>query len=295
MKRFEGTGVALVTPFDENLAVDRESLRRLVNHVIEGGVDFLVVLGTTAESATLTKDEKAEIACLVVEENRGRLPLMVGVGGNNTQEILRELKEFTWLKDFDAILSITPFYNKPNQEGLLAHFKEIAAVSPLPLCLYNVPGRTGVNMRAETVARLQEECPNIMALKEASGNFEQATRLLETKREDFTLLSGDDAITLPLMALGFEGVISVVANALPSSCARLVNAVRRGDFVEARKMHLALSEVCRAFFEEGNPAGVKAALHVAGIIRYNALRLPLLPASDALYAKIQGLQKRWEF
>ena len=150
-------------------------------------------------------------------------------------------------------------------------------------------------MRAETVARLQEECPNIMALKEASGNFEQATRLLETKREDFTLLSGDDAITLPLMALGFEGVISVVANALPSSCARLVNAVRRGDFVEARKMHLALSEVCRAFFEEGNPAGVKAALHVAGIIRHNALRLPLLPASDALYAKIQGLQKRWEF
>ena len=283
MKRFEGTGVALVTPFDENLAVDRESLRRLVNHVIEGGVDFLVVLGTTAESATLTKDEKAEIACLVVEENRGRLPLMVGVGGNNTQEILRELKEFTWLKDFDAILSITPFYNKPGQEGLLAHFKEIAAVSPLPLCLYNVPGRTGVNMRAETVARLQEECPNIMALKEASGNFEQATRLLETKREDFTLLSGDDAITLPLMALGFEGVI------------RLVNAVRRGDFVEARKMHLALSEVCRAFFEEGNPAGVKAALHVAGIIRHNALRLPLLPASDALYAKIQGLQKRWEF
>ena len=258
-------------------------------------MDFLVVLGTTAESATLTKDEKAEIACLVVEENRGRLPLMVGVGGNNTQEILRELKEFTWLKDFDAILSITPFYNKPNQEGLLAHFKEIAAVSPLPLCLYNVPGRTGVNMRAETVARLQEECPNIMALKEASGNFEQATRLLETKREDFTLLSGDDAITLPLMALGFEGVISVVANALPSSCARLVNVVRRGDFVEARKMHLALSEVCRAFFEEGNPAGVKAALHVAGIIRHNALRLPLLPASDALYAKIQGLQKRWEF
>lgn len=291
MKRFVGTGVALVTPFDENGALDRDSLRSLVHYVITQGVDFLVVLGTTAESATLTAAEKAEVADIVVRENQGRLPLMAGVGGNNTQEIVRELKEYTWLKDFQAVLSITPYYNKPNQEGLLAHFKAVAAASPLPLCLYNVPGRTGVNMRAETVARLETECPDVMALKEASGDLEQATRLLKCKREGFTLLSGDDALTLPLMAMGFEGVISVLANAVPGACVKLVESLRNGNLAAARKVHLALADLCRAFFEEGNPAGVKAALHAIGVIRCNTLRLPLLPASEELYDRIRALMQ----
>jgi len=285
-KRFDGTGVALVTPFDENLNVDEISLRHLVNHVIEGGVDFLVVLGTTAESATLTEEEKAQVVSVIAETNRGRLPVMAGIGGNNTNEVIREIRKATWLKDCQGILSITPFYNKPTQVGLYEHFKAIADVSPLPLCLYNVPGRTGVNMNASTIARLSRECPNIVALKEASGNFDQATVLLKQKRSDMVLFSGDDAIVLPLMAMGFDGVISVVANVLPRSCAELVNQVKKGSLAEARKIHLELSGLCKLLFEEGNPAGIKAALAAAGVIRYNRLRLPLTPVSEELYQKI---------
>ncbi len=287
MMDLKGTGVALITPFDENQEVDKDSLVRLVKHVIGGGVDFLVVLGTTAETTTLSPEEKAEVADIIVRENRGRLPLVAGVGGNNTREVVRELKEYDWLKNFQAILSITPFYNKPNQTGLIEHFRQVAAASPLPLCLYNVPGRTGVNMSASTITQLAAECPNIIALKEASGCIEQATAILRGKHGDFTLLSGDDSLTLPLMALGFEGVISVMANIMPSVCAKMVNSIRCGNYPEARKIHLALSLLCRALFEEGNPTGVKAALHAAGIIRHNVLRLPLIPASPDLYARIR--------
>lgn len=286
MERFDGTGVALVTPFDENLNIDEISLRHLVNHVIEGGVDFLVVLGTTAESATLSEEEKAQVVGVITETNRGRLPIMVGIGGNNTNEVIREIQRATWLKDCQGILSITPFYNKPTQVGLYEHFKAIAGVTPLPLCLYNVPGRTGVNMNASTIARLSRECPNIIALKEASGNFDQATALLKQKRSDMVLFSGDDAIVLPLMAMGFDGVISVVANVLPHSCAELVNQVKKGCLAEARKIHLELSGLCKLLFEEGNPAGIKAALSAAGVIRHNKLRLPLTPVSEELYQKI---------
>lgn len=290
MKSFTGTGVALVTPFDENLDIDRDSLCRLVNHVIDGGVDFIVVLGTTAETATLTPAEKAEVVGLVAEINDGRVPMMAGVGGCNTREVIREIREAGWLDKCQGILSITPYYNKPTQEGLIEHFKAIAAVAPLPLCLYNVPGRTGVNMNASTIARLSGECPNIIALKEASGNFEQATDIMKMKPDGFIALSGDDAIVLPLMALGFEGVISVLANVLPHECSSLVNHVRKGDFVRAREVHIALSNICRLLFEEGNPAGVKAALHAAGIIRCNTLRLPLTPVGEELYDRIrQGL------
>ena len=210
MKRFDGTGVALVTPFDEELQVDEISLRCLVEHVIEGGVDFLVALGTTAESATLSKEEKARVVRIIAEANRGRLPVMAGIGGNNTSEVVREIEEADWLKDCQGILSITPFYNKPTQVGLYEHFKTIAGIAPLPLCLYNVPGRTGVNMKAETIARLSLECPDIFALKEASGNFAQATAILKQKRPDMFVFSGDDAIVLPLMSLGFEDRKSVV-------------------------------------------------------------------------------------
>lgn len=289
MKRLTGTGVALVTPFDENLQVDKESLCRLVTHVIEGGVDFLVVLGTTAETATLTVEEKAEIVHLVADVNQGRLPVIAGIGGNNTQEVIREIRQADWLRVCQGILSITPYYNKPTQTGLYEHFKAIATASPLPLCLYNVPGRTGVNMKAETVTRLAKDCPDIIAVKEASGDFVQATSILRLKNKEFSALSGDDAIVVPLMSIGFEGVISVLANSNPRDCARMVAYARQGDFVAAQQIHLKLSELCTALFEEGNPAGVKAALHASGIIRCNTLRLPLTPVSDSLYKKIQNL------
>ncbi len=287
MKRLMGTGVALVTPFDEEGRLDLDSLRRLVEHVIAGGVNFLVVLGTTAETATLTVAEKAEVVHTVAGVNQGRLPMIAGIGGNNTAEAIREIQAASWLKECQGILSITPFYNKPSQEGLYQHFKAIAAVSPLPLCLYNVPGRTGVNMKAETVIRLSKDCPDIMALKEAAGNFEQATAIMKGKRDDFAVLSGDDSIVLPLMAIGFDGVISVVANVLPQACSDLVRYAQADDFATARELHLQLSGLCKSLFEEGNPAGVKAALHAAGIIRCNTLRLPLIPVSESLYRLIQ--------
>ena len=273
MDRLIGTGVALVTPFDEQQRIDRESLYRLVNYVIDGGVDFLVALGTTAETATLSADERAVVVHTI------------------TAEGIRELQTATWLKACQGILSITPCYNKPTQRGLYEHFKAIAAASPLPLCLYNVPGRSGVNMEAATVAALSHDCPNIIAVKEASGRFDQATAILKSKRADFAALSGEDALLLPLMSLGFEGVISVIANVLPSDYACLVKSALQGDYPTARRIHLDRAELCKALFEEGNPAGIKAALHAAGIIRQNTLRLPLTPVSDALYNKIIGLLK----
>ncbi len=287
MKRFDGTGVALVTPFDEELQVDEISLRCLVEHVIEGGVDFLVALGTTAESATLSREEKARVVRIIAEANRGRLPVMAGIGGNNTSEVVREIEEADWLKDCQGILSITPFYNKPTQAGLYEHFKTIAGIAPLPLCLYNVPGRTGVNMKAETIARLSLECPDIFALKEASGDFAQATAILKQKRPDMLVFSGDDAIVLPLMSLGFDGVISVFANIMPQECSALVNHVKKRHWADARQLHLRLSDFCKLLFEEGNPAGIKAALYAAGVIRCNKLRLPLTPVSEILFEKIK--------
>ena len=268
MDRLIGTGVALVTPFDEQQRIDRESLYRLVNYVIDGGVDFLVALGTTAETATLSADERAVVVHTILEANQGRLPVIAGIGGNNTAEVIRELQTATWLKACQGILSITPCYNKPTQRGLYEHFKAIAAASPLPLCLYN-----------------------IIAVKEASGRFDQATAILKSKRADFAALSGEDALLLPLMSLGFEGVISVIANVLPNDYACLVKSALQGDYPTARRIHLDRAELCKALFEEGNPAGIKAALHAAGIIRQNTLRLPLTPVSDALYNKIIGLLK----
>ncbi len=289
MERLAGTGVALVTPFDEHLQIDEESLARLVNHVIDGGVDFLVALGTTAESATLSEEEKARVVSIIVRENRKRLPVVVGVGGNNTAEIVRKLEHTAWLSECQAILSVVPFYNKPTQEGIYEHFRAIAAASPLPVCLYNIPGRTGVNMNASTVGRLLQDCPNIAGLKEASGNMSQATDVLKVKRPGFTVLSGDDAIILPLMAMGFDGVISVMANVLPRVCSGLVNLIVREEYADARRWHLALSDLCKALFQEGNPAGIKAALSAAGIIKHNTLRLPLTPVGEELHRRIEEL------
>ena len=287
MDRFVGTGVALITPFDENLNIDKESLGRLVTHVIEGGVDFLVALGTTAETATLNAVERTEVVNIIADVNNGRLPLMVGIGGNDTNEVIHEIKEAEYLKRCQGILSVTPYYNKPSQEGMYQHFKAIAEISPLPICLYNVPSRTGVNISAETVVRLEQEFSNIIALKEASGNFEQATDLLKLKGSDFIVLSGDDVINLPLMSMGFDGVISVAANVLPQKCSSLINSTSKGDFLTAQKLHIDLSDLCKLLFEEGNPAGIKAALHAAGVIKHNTLRLPLVPVGDDLYGRLK--------
>lgn len=289
MKNYTGTGVALVTPFNEKGRIDVEGLRNLVSYVTEGGVDFLVALGTTAETPTLSNEERAEVVDIIAAENAGRLPLMVGVGGNSTENIVHELKTLPWLKKCDAVLSVTPYYNKPTQLGLYEHFRVVAENSPLPVCLYNVPGRTGVNMNAATTLRLSENCPNIIAIKEASGNFEQATELLKGKKENFIALSGDDGILLPLMSMGFNGVISVLANVLPKECAALVAHIKNEEYAAARKLHLQLSDMCRALFAEGNPAGIKAALHAKGICKHNVLRLPLTPVSEELYTRIQKL------
>lgn len=286
MKSFKGTGVALVTPFDQENRVDELSLRDLVDHVIRGGADFLTALGTTAEAATLSAAERARVVEVVTEQNAGRVPVMAGLGGNNTAEVLYELEHSPWLKKCDCILSITPYYNKPSQRGLYEHFKAIGESAPLPVFLYNVPGRTGINMTAETTARLSADCPNIIGVKEASGNFEQATDILGLKRPDFVALSGDDAIVLPLMSMGFEGVISVIANVYPEGCSALVNSVKNGDYATAREIHLRFAGLCKALFAEGNPAGIKAALHARGVIRHNSLRLPLTPVSGELYQSI---------
>ena len=274
MKNFTGTGVALITPFTEQGNIDIEGLRHIVSYVIEGGVDFLVALGTTAETPTLTDEERAQVVEIITSENAGRLPVMVGIGGNCTQTIVRELQTLPWLKKCDAVLSVTPYYNKPSQQGMYEHFKAIAENSPLPVCLYNVPGRTGVNLSGATTVRLANDCPNVMAIKEASGNFEQATEILKGKRQDFIAFSGDDCVVLPLMSMGFEGVISVLANVLPRECSQLVSHVKRGEYAEARELHLRLSEMCRALFAEGNPAGIKAALQAKGVIKHEVLRLP---------------------
>lgn len=289
MKKFSGVGVALVTPFDEQGRVDEASLRKLVDYVTNGGIDYLVALGTTSEAATMTAEEKEFVCRVIAEQNNGRLPIVVGVGGNNTSLVVKELSTLPYLEYGDAILSVTPYYNKPSQQGLYVHFKEIAEHSPLPVILYNVPGRTGVNMAATTTLRLTREYENIIAIKEASGNLEQATAIIKDMPENFLLLSGDDGITLPLLAIGASGVISVVANVLPAEFSAMVHLALDEEFAEARMTHLRLAEICKALFEEGNPAGVKAALEAKGVIACGKLRAPLAPVSDNLYARLAKL------
>ncbi|MDR1756968.1 MAG: 4-hydroxy-tetrahydrodipicolinate synthase [Culturomica sp.] len=287
MNRFTGTGVALVTPFSPDGEIDGLSLRRLVNSVIAGGVDYLVALGTTSESATLSAKEREEVVRIILEENNGRLPVMVGFGGNNTRELLETIRNFPYLRECSAILSVVPYYSKPTQEGLYRHFMHIGENAPLPVFLYNVPGRTAVNMEADTVVRLAKDCSNIIGLKEAAGSLGQATDIIRAVPAHFTVVSGDDGLTLPLMAIGAQGVIAVVANACPREFSELVRLAAGGDFKSATAIHHRLAPLYKALFAEGNPAGVKAALHIRGIIASTALRLPLVPASDALYAHLK--------
>ncbi|MDR0766819.1 MAG: 4-hydroxy-tetrahydrodipicolinate synthase [Odoribacteraceae bacterium] len=289
MKKFSGVGVALVTPFDAAGRVDEASLRDVVDHVIDGGVDYLVALGTTSEAATLSGDERERVVEIIVEQNAGRLPVVIGVGGNDTASLVEQLRVLPYLKHGDAILTVAPYYNKPTPRGLYLHFKALAGHSPLPLILYNVPGRCSVNIPAATITRLAGEFDNIIAVKEATGNFEQATAIVADKPPGFLLLSGDDAVALPFISIGAEGLISVLANVLPGESASMIHRALEGDLDGAREIHLRSRHLYRVLFEEGNPAGVKAALHARGIIKHNRLRLPLCPVSDALYREISDL------
>ncbi len=287
--RFQGTGVALVTPFHKQGNVDFTSLGKLVEHVIQGGVDYLVCLGTTSETITLGTEEKKAVLNFIIEANNSRLPIVAGIGGSNTFEIQESLREFD-LSKVDAILSVAPYYNKPQQKGIYQHFKVISESTSKPIILYNVPGRTSSNINAETTLQLAEEFKNIVAIKEASGNFDQGMEIIKHKPKDFQVLSGDDALTLPLISVGFTGVISVVANAIPNQFSNLVNLAMEGDFTKARELHYKLLEFSNLVFEEGNPSGIKSALESMGIIQ-NYLRLPLVRTSKSLHNKIENSVK----
>ncbi|MDR1415906.1 MAG: 4-hydroxy-tetrahydrodipicolinate synthase [Prevotellaceae bacterium] len=289
--KITGTGVALVTPFDaKGRRVDYAALTKLVNFVADNGVNFLVALGTTAETPTLSTGEKKEVLSCIKSSNTKKLPIALGIGGNNTANVLERIQQ-TDFNGIDALLSVTPYYNKPSQQGLYEHFKAIAAASPVPLLLYNVPARTGVNLSAETTLRLAREVKNIMGIKEASGNLSQISHILRDKPEDFVALSGDDALTLPLMAVGAHGVISVAANAFPKQVVDMVKLAGAQKYSEAAKIHLAMTPLVDALFAEGNPVGVKAALSVQGIIG-NVLRLPLVSATEGLVSSIAALIKQ---
>ncbi len=283
--KLSGLGVALVTPFTASGEVDYPAIDRLVDYVIDGGVDYLVVMGTTGETPTLTMPERVAVLRAVKARNAGRLPLVVGVGGNDTARVV-ELIDQTNLDGVDAILSVTPFYNKPSQRGLFEHYKYISERSPRPIILYNVPGRTGVNMEAETTLRIARECPNVVAIKEASGNLEQITQVIEGSPEGFLVISGDDSLALPIMKAGGVGVISVAANSFPRYFAELIGAQAEGGSEANDQKFEVIRPLVRLLFAEGNPAGVKAALTVKGVVK-NHLRLPLVEVSEPLYEQIE--------
>ncbi|MBE6211858.1 MAG: 4-hydroxy-tetrahydrodipicolinate synthase [Rikenellaceae bacterium] len=289
---FHGLGVALVTPFTENGAVDFAAVAKIVDNLVEGGVDYILVLGTTGETPTLTTDERKALIRFVRERVAGRVQLMVGVGGNCTRDVVATLR--TWnLSGYDAVLSVNPYYNKPNQEGLYQHFKAIADASPLPIMLYNIPGRTGVNMAPETIARLAKDCPNILGVKEASGNLEQMERIKALTPSDFLLISGDDGLTVEVIKRGGVGVISVLANAYPAETKEVVDLALLGNIEEAEHQLKALDGIISALFEEGNPVGIKTALHLKGVCS-NTMRLPLVSGSEALQAKMKNLIAEYE-
>ena len=284
----KGAGVALVTPFDSLGQVDYGSLKKLVDHVICKGIDFIVAMGTTSEAATLSKNEKEKVLNTIIEENSKRVPLVVGIGGNNTQLVIDEIQTKNFDK-IDAVLSVVPYYNKPSQEGMLAHFSAIAEASPVPIILYNVPGRTASNLSAKTVLTLANKYDNIIGVKEASSDFIQIMEIIKNKPEKFRVLSGDDALTLPLLSIGMEGVISVVANVYPSEMSLINKEAENGNYDGAREMHYKILDLTNALFEEGNPAGIKAALKAKDIIEHETLRLPLVSVSENLRKKIKSL------
>jgi 4-hydroxy-tetrahydrodipicolinate synthase len=289
-KKFTGTGIAIVTPFGSDGKVDYDSFKKLIEFWIEGKVEYLVVLGTTGESATVHGKEKQEIFSFVAHTVNGRLPLVAGIGGNDTAEVIEGFKEFD-LEGYDAILSVSPYYNKPNQEGLFQHYKALDAATPLPIIMYNVPSRTGMNVTADTQLRIARECKNIFATKEASGNFEQINQIIKYKPDDFMVISGDDPITLPMIAAGAEGLISVVANAYPKDYSEMVRLCLAGDFDGAQKLHYKYTDIIASMFAEGSPSGVKAYLSEMGLCP-NTFRLPVWKVSDKHHQRIKELMKQ---
>jgi 4-hydroxy-tetrahydrodipicolinate synthase len=286
---FKGLGIALVTPFLSDGSVDYKSLQRLVEYQIQNGADFFCILATTGETPCLTAEEKERIKNLVVELNKGRLPILMGCGGNNTAAVVEELKTAD-LSGIDGILSVCHYYNKPSQEGLYQHFKAIAKASPLPVVLYNVPGRTGINLKPETTVRLAKDCENIVAIKEASGSLEQVDEIIKNAPLGFDVISGDDALTFSMIASGAAGVISVIGNALPKEFSRMIRYEFRGEYEPARKIHHRFTELYSLLFVDGNPAGVKALLHEMGFIE-NELRLPLVPTRITTMQKMAAILK----
>ncbi len=287
---FKGMGVALVTPFRTDGAVDYDALVRLVRYQLDGGADFFCILATTGETPCLTADEKTRIRNLVIETVAGRVPVVVGCGGNNTAAIVEELRT-TDLRGVSGILSVCPYYNKPTQEGLYLHFKAVASATSLPVILYNVPGRTGVNLSAETTVRLARDCQNVVAIKEASGNLEQVDEIIKNKPVGFDVISGDDALTFPMIACGAVGVISVIGNALPREFSRMVRLELRGEYAAAREIHHRFTDLFNLLFVDGNPAGVKAMLHEMGMVE-NVLRLPLVPTRISTLKRLAEIMKQ---
>ena len=285
MKKFKGTGVAIVTPFKNDSSIDFAALGRVVNHVINGGVNYIVAMGTTGESATLTKDEKKALVSYVVEVIDNRIPLVIGIGGNNTQDVINCIRHAN-LTGVDGILSVAPYYNKPSQKGIFQHFKAIATCSSVPVILYNVPGRTCCNISPETCLELAHECENIVAVKEASGDMCQIMKIVKDKPENFGVISGDDMMTIPIIAVGGSGVISVLANAFPAQTCELVALSLKNNFKSAREVQFRFLEIIELLFTEGNPSGVKAMLNIMNICQNN-LRLPLAPVSRTIYTRIQ--------
>ena len=290
MQSIIGTGVALVTPFKEDFSVDTEALRRIVNFSVDGGIEYLVILGTTAENATLTQEEKELVINTVVECNNGRLPLVLGVGGNNTMKVVEELESRDF-SPFVAILSVSPFYNKPTQEGIYQHFKRVAEASPIPVIIYNVPGRTSSNMLPKTVLRLANDFKNIVAIKEAAGDLVQAMQILKDKPEDFLVISGDDMIALPMVLAGGSGVISVIGQGFPKEFSEMIRLGLNRKVDEAFKKQYLLADCIDMIFEQGNPAGIKQVFQSLGIAD-NTVRLPLVPVDESLSERIEDFVKK---
>ncbi len=286
---FRGLGIALITPFTEDGAVDYEALSRLIDYQLDNGADFLCILATTGETPCLSLAERAQIKSAIVRQVAGRVPILMGCGGNNTAAVVEELKNGDF-SGIDGVLSVCPYYNKPSQEGLYQHFKAIAAATELPVVLYNVPGRTGINLKPDTTCRLAKDCKNIVAIKEASGSLEQVDEIIKYKPNDFEVISGDDALTFPMIACGAVGVISVIGNALPKEFSRMIRLEFNGEFEAAQKIHHKFTDLYSLLFVDGNPAGVKALLTEMGFIK-NQLRLPLVPTRVTTLQKISSIIK----
>jgi 4-hydroxy-tetrahydrodipicolinate synthase len=286
-EKFRGTGIAIVTPFNTDGTIDWDSYRKLINFWIDNKVEYLVVLGTTGESATIHGEEKQQILSFVKEVNAQRLPLIAGIGGNDTAGVINNFKTFD-LSGYDAILSVSPYYSKPNPEGIFQHYKALDANTPLPIMLYNVPSRTGQSVTADTQLRIAHECKNIFGTKEASGNFDLVMQLIKYKPADFMVVSGDDTITLPMIALGADGVISVIANAYPNDFSDMVRFCLDGKFADARKLHYRYTDIIASMFAEGSPSGVKAYLGEMGLCN-DHVRMPVWPVSKQLRKKIKTL------